>query len=505
MFVFIVTLFIQTILFLFFLFFAFYNYRYQIAGIFQPKLKKVSPSSNAKVAIVIVCRNEKLVIGDTIHACEQLSYQNKTIIVGDDSNDLETMAVLRTIADGYGCQSLNNEEILDSLNYLGVTEAYESDRFVLLHREKNTGFKAGNLKIIETYLKANGFEYMYLLDADWHPEPKTIEKCLAVIKADPDIAYVQTRRNSYYGRGEHFQRCLGMMEEACYYVDLVGRQVLGDMILFSGCCAMFRLSHLYEVGGFMPGHLTEDIDLSNRCYLAGYKGVYLNDVQNVGEVPPNYKSYRKQQDRWAKGSAKVLRDYFIDLVKSKNLDLKTKLSMIRQNAYFTIAVGTDLSIILAVIYLFLFFFCLDFSAIARLNHLINNVIFLIVPLTYLIFFSSIFHLIILVFKKKEWLSLLYIPLVWWINLSIIHTYFIANLVGLKRGNNSWFLTPKTNRTRKKMNLKSDWGIRILNLASLVLIVVIYYLAFITQKGFAALIIPYAISWIPAFIIGAIES
>lgn len=505
MFIFIIPLFLHIILFLFFLFFAFYNYRYQVASIFRPKPKRVLPSNNAKVAIVIVCHNEKLVISDTIHACEGLSYQNKTIIVGDDSDDLETMAVLRTIADGYGCQNLNNKEILNSLNYLGVTEAYESEGFVLLHREKNTGFKAGNLKVIETYLKANGFEYMYLLDADWHPEPKAIEKCLAVIEAEPDIAYVQTRRNSYYGPGEHFQRCLGMMEEACYYVDLVGRQVLGDMILFSGCCAMFRLSHLYEVGGFMPGHLTEDIDLSNRCYLAGFKGVYLHDVQNVGEVPPDYKSYRKQQDRWAKGSAKVLRDYFSALVKSKKLDLKTKLSMIRQNAFFTIAVGTDLSIISAVISLFLFLFCWGFGAIAHFYHLIKNVIFLIIPLTYLIFFSSIFHLIILVFKKKEWLSLFYIPLVWWINLSIIHTYFIANLIGLKRGNSSWFLTPKTNRVRKKVHRKSDWGIRILNLASLVFMVVIYYLAFITQKGFTALIIPYAISWIPAFIIGTIKS
>jgi hypothetical protein len=96
-------------------------------------------------------------------------------------------------------------------------------------------------------------------------------------------------------------------------------------------------------------------------------------------------------------------------------------------------------------------------------------------------------------------------LVWWLNLSIIHTYFIANLIGLKQGNNSWFLTPKTNRVRKKVNLKSDWGIKILNLASLVFMVVIYYLAYITLEGTAVLIIPYAISWIPAFIIGAIKS
>ncbi len=505
MFLFVISLFFQISLFIFFLFFAFYNYRYQMASFFKPKLKKAPLLNNPKVAIVIVCRNEKLVISDTIYACEQLTYQNKTIIVGDDSNDIETITILRDIAKDHGCNRLNIQENEGFFNYLGVAEVYQSDQFVLFHREKNIGFKAGNIKVIESYLKANGFEYMYLLDADWHPEPNAIEKCLEVIEANPNIAYVQTRRNSYYGRGEHFQRCLGIMEEACYYVDMVGRQVSGDMILFSGCCAMFRLSHLYKVGGFMPGHLTEDIDLSNRCYIAGYKGVYLNDVENVGEVPPNYKSYRKQQDRWAKGSARVLKDYFIDLIKSKKLNLRTKLSMIRQNAYFTIAVGTDLSIILAFISLLLYIFSLGFGVITDLTHLINNAIYLILPFTYIIFFSSILHLIILVFKKKEWLSLLYIPLVWWINLSIIHTYFIANLIGLKHVNNSWFLTPKTNRTHKKFNLKSDWGIRVLNLISLVIMVVIYYMAFITQKGLAALIIPYAISWIPAFTIGAIKS
>ncbi len=495
----VIALIFQAVLLLFFLFFAFYNYRYQIASLFPPKFKKTAGSFTAKVAIIIVCRNEKAVICDTIQACERLTYANKTIIIGDDSNDTETMKLLRPIAHKYGCNRLNHNVAF------GFDEAYESERFVLFHREKNNGFKAGNIKRIEGYLKAKGFEYLYILDADWHPEPTAIEQCLEVIEAEPAIAYVQTCRNSYYGKWEHFRRCLGMMEESCYYVDLVGRQVLGEMILFTGCCALFRRSHLEAVGGFMPGHLTEDIDLSNRCYLAGYKGVYLNHVKNTGEVPPNYKAYRRQQDRWTRGSARVLRDYFFTLMRSDKLSLRTKLSLIRQNAYFTVSIGTVLSIVIALSVFLCEFWATHVMLEPWLFIGITDWVSIVLPFAYLIFFSSILYLVILICKKREWRSLLYIPLVWWLNLSIIHTYFIANIKGFQSSDNTWFLTPKTNRIRQKVHLQSAWGIRAVNLLSLVLITVMYGSLLRKEGVIVALVLPYAISWIPAFMIGSLKS
>jgi cellulose synthase/poly-beta-1,6-N-acetylglucosamine synthase-like glycosyltransferase len=75
------------------------------------------------------------------------------------------------------------------------------------------------------------------------------------------------------------------VEEGCYYIDFEGRQVLGHPTLFSGCCTLFRLDAVARVGWFTAGHLTEDLDLTDRLWLDGWKGVYLEDVINYGEVP----------------------------------------------------------------------------------------------------------------------------------------------------------------------------------------------------------------------------
>jgi len=338
-----ILLILQLLLLAYFLFFSFYLFRYGYASVFlKPKIKKVK-YSNAKVAVVIVSYNEGEVLKDTLAACEKLTYKNKVIICADDSNDGKTNALLLKIAKEKGAKQLLKTDYIDH----GKTEVFAADDFVLFHRLHNVGFKAGSLKELETYLKANDFEYMYLLDADWEPQPDAIERCLEVIEADKKIGFVQTKRISYYGEQENLQRCLALNEDGNYYVDLPGRQNIGDMILFSGCCTLFRLKSLYKTEGFRPGHITEDIDLTNRFYLLGYKGVYLENVENIGDVPYHYTAYRRQQDRWARGTARVFKEYFWPIIFSKKMNLKEKLSLLRQNSYYTTSVAIELSIFLA--------------------------------------------------------------------------------------------------------------------------------------------------------------
>ena len=81
---------------------------------------------------------------------------------------------------------------------------------------------------------------------------------------DERLAFVQTKRVARPGGLNLFQKITAVMEEACYFVDFEGRQNLNHPVLFSGCCALLRLCAIRSVGGFQPGHLTEDLDLSNR-------------------------------------------------------------------------------------------------------------------------------------------------------------------------------------------------------------------------------------------------
>jgi cellulose synthase/poly-beta-1,6-N-acetylglucosamine synthase-like glycosyltransferase len=494
---------VPTLMLVFFSFFAVYNYAHAFAAFSPRRPVPVPPPPGARVAVVIVSFNERTVIADTVRACEQLSYPHKTIIVGDDSKDPETIELLRALAAERGC------ERRPPFVHAGTEiELWESEQFVVFHRADNIGFKAGNLKALEGYLLEQGYDYMYLLDADWRPQVDTLQRCLEVIHAEPTTAYVQTKRLYHYGPRDHFQRCLAINEEACYLVDMPGRQRLRQMILFTGCCTLFDMRKLAAVGGFLAGHLTEDIDLSNRFYLAGHTGVYLEDVANVGEVPPNYKAFRRQQERWAIGSARTFKEYFLPVLRS-DLPLHIKLSLLRQNSYFTVALGVEISLgwsVLAVGVVtldgLLGGHSGDPGALLRVAGAV------IAPVLLLALFSNVLPLLVGVLKKREWLNLLYIPAASWIALSVVHTYAIANIKGFRNVAQTWFVTPKTNRQKGAVKVRGARWVRALNLVTLLLLVATYVSAYGSSSGGStalALVGIYALLWMPSMIIATLLS
>src|SRR4030042_2565156 len=444
----IVLIILQLILLAYFLFFAYYNFRYSFYSLKKPVIKKCKPG-NKKVAIVIVSYNEGDVLKDTISACEDLTYKNKVIICADDSNDNKTFPMLLKIAQNKGAKRLYDKKYIDQ----GKTEVYQSKNFALFHRHKNEGFKAGSLKELENYLKANNFKYMYLLDADWKPQPDAIERCLEVIEANKKTAFVQTKRASYHQEKENLQRCLALNEESCYYVDLVGRQNSGDVILFSGCCTLFDLKKLYKAEGFLPGHLTEDIDLTNRFYLMGYKGIYLKYVYNIGDVPHHYSAYRRQQDRWAAGTARTLKEYFWLIVKSKKMNWREKMSMIRQNSYFTTALAIEISILLAFFSVLLLTIKTDSYTATLYLYYINYFAKAYSALLLIALFSNFVPLFVTCSIKKKYKNLFFIPYATWLSWSMLHTYFAANLKGFLNIKQGWALTPKLSLKKRTAYFK----------------------------------------------------
>ncbi|MBI4146148.1 glycosyltransferase [Candidatus Woesearchaeota archaeon] len=487
---------LQIIILMYFCYFGVYNYIYSFASLKRIRLKTTTPS-NKKVAVVIVSFNEKEVLADTIKSCEELSYQNKVIIVGDDSNDGQTYPFLLSIAQQKKCKPLHDAPFINHEK----TEVLESPDFVIFHRKTNEGFKAGNLKELERYLHARGFEYMFLLDADYRPQKNAIERSLAILEADNKLAFVQTKREYYHGTMNHLQRCLTLNEESCYFVDLIGRQALNDPILFTGCCTLFRLKHLADAEGFRPGHLTEDIDLTNRIYLLGHKGAYLPTVKSEGEVPPNYQAYRKQQERWAMGTAHTLRDHFSKIVKSKKLTLKEKLGLIRQDGYYSSAVAIELSILLALCSLFFLSANTDNYQAVLYRYYLQ---YIGLPYTILLFLalaSNFLPLLITIVKKKEYENLIFIPYATWLSWSLLHTYFIANIKVFLRKRQNWFLTPKTNRKNIRIQLKKSHTLKIANAATLAMLITVYWLEW-SKLGWLD---PYAFFWIPSLVVGVVHS
>lgn len=472
----------------YFSYFAAYNYLYSIASLFNPNYKKTKISGK-KVAVIIVSYNENRVLFDTITACEKLSYENKVIIVGDDSNDGITYPQLKKTALRKGCTIIKTED----------AEILQSEKFVVIHRFDNKGFKAGNLKLAEKYLRKNNIEYFYLLDADWHPQKDTIEKCLEVLEADSRMAFVQTNRVSHTGNS-HLQNFCALNENGCYMVDLPGRAVLNEPILFTGCCTLFRLDALEKVDGFKPGHLTEDIDLTNRLYLEGYKGAYLPYVKSIGEVPPNYKSLRKQQERWTMGSVRAFKDYFWKIIFSKKLNIKEKSGLLRQNSYFTTSVGIEASIILAFAATFLLLAHSDNYQAGLYLHYLSKISSPFSTIVLLALMSNFIPLVITMIKNKEYGEMIFMPFAAFLSWSLVHTYFIANIKGIFNIKQGWFLTPKTNKKDIKVKLESSQKYRIANAVTL------FALLFIYGSEWVALgtVDIYAYFWIPALVLGTLN-
>ena len=494
----IILLSIQLSLLALFSFFSFFNYLYGITSLWRPKILRKQPYCK-KVAVVIVSFNEKYILEETIRSCDALSYPNKLIVLGDDSTDPQIVENLRNYAKSRGCRKVEEpslfQEIKTSTGQLRQEpiEIWESPDFVFFHRSLNVGFKGGSLKKIQQYLEDRGIELIYLLDADWHPQEDALERTLEVLENEGNIAFVQTKRISFPQGMNLFQKYVSMVEEGCYHVDFEGRQVLGHPTLFSGCCTLFRLDAISEVGGFTSGHLTEDLDLTDRFWLNGWKGIYLSDVVNYGEVPFSYDHYRRQQERWAAGSARALKEFFWPIIKTKHFGWFEKLSAIRQNAYFITTLLTGSAILLGMItVLWLSLFWNTYSVEYYL-YILGIIKVPFVGIVYWCILSNFIEpLIMILLKKRSYRDLLHLPMMVWYAWSVLPTYIIGNIKGLLGQNLDWFRTPKFPRSKAIHFDSAPVSIRILNLS-----VCIALLAFYFSEGwnfgwfdeFALLLIP----------------
>lgn len=485
---------IQVLLLGYFLFFSFFNFLYSFASFFYKRPKGVKPSGK-KIAVVIVSFNEKEVILDTLNACKDLNYKNKTIIIADDSKDGETYPMLVNWMKQHGGKKMRKSEV--NRLYGDADLWYTPNKeVVVFHRHDNFGFKGGCMRRVDDYIQNQGIEYMYLLDADWRPDPNVLGEALGVLESDENFAFVQTKREHYNRLTGIFQHCASLSEEAEYEVELPGRHVLGHPILFTGCCTLFRIKAIKDAGDFPENHLTEDIDLTNRLYLRGWKAAYV-PISNYGEVAPSYKSLVKQQERWAQGTARSLKDFFRQVINSVHLNPLERLSLTRQNMYYSTAIAIEISVASAIFAIsWMAFFPESYQANLYMLYMSR----IAIPFTILLFFalfSNFVPLFISVAKSRHYHEFFYIFFSTWLFWSLLHTYFWANIKGFLGIKSNWFKTPKT--SGKSIKDKTHYSRRrlVLNVMTLLLFLVIYTLEWHVY-GWVS---PYAYFWVPAMTVG----
>ena len=230
------------------------------------------------VTIQLPVFNEKHVVDRLIGAIEKLDYpkDKMEIQILDDSTD-ETVDICASHAK--------------RLNENGFRATY-------IHRTDRTGYKAGAL---ENGMNQAEGEYLLILDADFVPNPDLIQKTIHYF-TDDNIGMIQTRWGHLNRNTNILTRLQAMLLDGHLELEQTARNRSGRFFTFNGTAGIWRKSCIHAAGGWDHDTLTEDMDLSYRAQLKGWRFIFLNDVETPAELPVDIDGFKSQQHRWAKGA-----------------------------------------------------------------------------------------------------------------------------------------------------------------------------------------------------------
>ncbi len=240
---------------------------------------RLGDSNFPRVTTQLPIFNEKNVVERLLHAVCTIDYpqDRHEIQVLDDSTD-ETSDLIKKL----------------------VVELKASGHDIRhLRREHRQGFKAGALA--EGLQLAKG-EFIAIFDADFVPPPDFLHKTVPFLLADPHCCFVQTRwghRNRSFSFLTELQ-AIGI--DGHFVVEQAARAWHGLFFNFNGTGGIWRAAAISDAGGWKADTLTEDLDLSYRALLRGWKPRYLLDYVTPAELPTDINALKSQQQRWATGS-----------------------------------------------------------------------------------------------------------------------------------------------------------------------------------------------------------
>jgi hypothetical protein len=172
-----------------------------------------------------------------------------------------------------------------------------------LRRPHRHGFKAGALA---AGLRVSDAEFVVVFDADFVPAPDFIRRALVPF-AEPSVGLVQARWGHLNRDANLLTRAQAVMVDAHLLVEHTWRQQAGRFFNFNGTAGVWRRACIESAGGWSHDTLTEDLDLSYRAQLAGWRFVFDPDVVVPAELPETMSAFRTQQHRWAKGALQTAR------------------------------------------------------------------------------------------------------------------------------------------------------------------------------------------------------
>ena len=171
------------------------------------------------------------------------------------------------------------------------------------HRADRTGFKAGAL---EAGLKIARGEFIAIFDADFLPGSDFLLRLMPHF-ANTKIGMVQARWGHINQDYSLLTKIQSILLDGHFVLEHGARNRAGCFFNFNGTAGIWRRAAIDDAGGWQHDTLTEDLDLSYRAQLKGWRFVFVSDVIAPAEVPVEMNAFKSQQHRWAKGSIQTCR------------------------------------------------------------------------------------------------------------------------------------------------------------------------------------------------------
>lgn len=182
----------------------------------------------------------------------------------------------------------------------------------LIRRSKREGFKAGALQ--EGLLKCKG-DLIAIFDADFIPPSDFLKKTTGHFK-NSGVGVVQTRWGHLNENENLLTRLQAFGLDAHFTIEQQARYLSGALLNFNGTAGIWRRECIYDSGGWSSDTLTEDLDLSFRAQMKGWKIIYDQGVICPAELPSTIHAVISQQTRWNKGGAETARKLMISVWRS---------------------------------------------------------------------------------------------------------------------------------------------------------------------------------------------
>jgi hypothetical protein len=234
-----------------------------------------------QVTVQLPMYNERLVARRIIEKACQIDYPKDKLQVQvlDDSTDdtcrIAQQAVQEATAKGFDVE--------------------------YIHRDDRKGYKAGALA---HGMKTAKGEFITIFDADFVPDRDFLNRSIQYF-TNPKVCVVQSRWAHLNRNDSLLTRTQAIFLDGHFAIEHVARNRSDRFMSFNGTAGTWRKTAIDDAGGWQHDTLTEDLDLSYRAQMRGWKFVFLPDLTAPAELPPEMNAFKAQQFRWTKGGAQT--------------------------------------------------------------------------------------------------------------------------------------------------------------------------------------------------------